>query len=280
MDAKGLDSGQKPTWCPGCGNFALVSAVRQAIEGLGLQPEKVLIVSGIGCGSKLPHFVKAYGFEGLHGRVLPVAMGAKLANQELTVIGVAGDGDAYGIGGNHFIHTCRKNPDITYIVQNNSVYGLTKGQYSPTSPKGFVSPTSPRGSIEQAVNPLAWAITTGATYVARAWFMDAVQMKGLIMDGISHHGFALIDVLMPCLTYNRAYGIQWYKERVYKLYGHDAANKAEAMEKAAEKDRLPTGLFYTEKREAYGDEIPRINGPLYKQDVSDIDITPAFRKLD
>ena len=279
MDAKDLDSGQRPTWCPGCGNFMLAGAIRQAISELKIPPEKVVVASGIGCGCKLPHFIRAYGFEGLHGRVLPVATGVKLANQELTVIGVAGDGDAYGIGGNHFVHTCRKNPDITYIVQNNSVYALTKGQYSPTSPKGFVSSTSPDGSIEPPVNPLAWAITTGATYVARAWYQDAEQLKKLIMDGISHHGFSLIDVLMPCLTYNKAYGPEWYKQRVYRLYGHEPSDKAKAMEKALEEGKLPTGLFYREKREAYGDEIPRLDGPLYRQDVSNIDIAPALKSM-
>jgi len=279
MEQKDLDTGEKPTWCAGCGNFVLTAALKQALAELDVAPEKVAIVSGIGCGSKLPHFVRTYGFEGLHGRTLPVATGIKLANKELTVIAVSGDGDAYGIGGNHFVHACRKNVDMTYIVQNNSVYGLTKGQYSPTSPKGFVSSTSPSGSIEQPVNPMSWAITAGATYVARGWFMDLDQLKRLIIDAISHHGFSLIDVLMPCLTYNRAYSVQWYKERIYKLYGHNASDRAAAVEKAMEQDKLPTGLFYQEKREAYGDEIPSVRGPLYKQDISNIDVAPAMKKM-
>lgn len=276
---KGLDSGQKPTWCAGCGNFMITHAVRQALEELKFPSEKIVIASGIGCGSKLPHFVKAYGFESLHGRPLTVAMGAKLANRELTVLAISGDGDAYGIGGNHFIHTCRKNPDITYIVQNNSVYGLTKGQYSPTSPKGFRSPTSPDGSVEAPVNPIAWAITTGATYVARAWYMDLPQMKELIKGGIEHRGFALIDVLMPCLTYNKAYGVDWYKERVYRLQGHDPSSRAKAMEKAMETEKLPTGLFYKEKRDVYGDELPKLDGPLYKRDITKVDLAKAMKAL-
>jgi len=279
MEPKEYDSGQKPAWCAGCGNFMLVHAVRQALAELGKDPDKVVITSGIGCGSKLPHFIKTYGFESLHGRPLTVAMGVKLANRELTVMAISGDGDAYGIGGNHFIHTCRKNPDITYIVQNNSVYGLTKGQYSPTSPKGFVSPTSPDGSVEPPVNPMAWAITTGATYVARAWYMDPQQLKDMIKGAIEHHGFSLVDVLMPCLTFNKVYGIDWYKERVYKLYGHDPNDRVAAMEKAMEMDKLPTGLFYQEKRDVYGDELPKLNGPLYRQDVTRIDLTKAMKPL-
>lgn len=279
MEPKEYDSGQKPAWCAGCGNFMLVHAVRQALAELGKDPDKVAIVSGIGCGSKLPHFIKTYGFESLHGRPLTVAMGVKLANRELTVMAISGDGDAYGIGGNHFIHTCRKNPDITYIVQNNSVYGLTKGQYSPTSPRGFVSPTSPDGSVEPPVNPLTWAITTGATYVARAWYMDPQQLKDLVKGAIEHRGFALVDVLMPCLTFNKAYGIDWYKERVYKLYGHDPKDRVAAMEKAMETDKLPTGLFYQEKRDVYGDELPKLNGPLYRQDVTRVDLTKAMKSL-
>lgn len=279
MIAKDFETGEKPTWCAGCGNFMLVAALKQALAELDLAQEKVAIVSGIGCGSKLPHFLRTYGFEGLHGRTLPIATGVKLANKELTVIAISGDGDAYGIGGNHFVHACRKNVDITYLVQNNSVYGLTKGQYSPTSPKGFISSTSLSGSIEEPVNPMAWAMTTGATYAARGWFMDLEQLKKLIIDGITHKGFSLIDVLMPCLTFNKAYGLQWYKDRIYKLYGHNTGDKMVAMEKAMEREKLPTGLFYQEKRETYGDEIPSIRGPLYKQDVSNIDLSSALKKL-
>ena len=171
VDIKDLDTGERPTWCPGCGNYVLLSTLKAVISELELQPENVVVVSGIGCGSKMPHFIKTYGFEGLHGRILPVATGIKLANKNLTVIAVGGDGDGYGIGGNHFIHAARRNIDITYIVQNNSVYGLTKGQYSPTSQKGFVSPTSPFGAIDEPVNPVSLAISSGATYVARAWYM-------------------------------------------------------------------------------------------------------------
>src|SRR5437588_9062684 len=180
-DVKLFDIDEKPTWCAGCGDFGILSAVKQAFSGLDLYPHQLLLVSGIGCGSKLPYYMKANGYDALHGRALPVATGAKLANHELKVVVISGDGDGYGIGGNHFMHTMRRNPDLTHIVENNQVYGLTKGQYSPTSQMGFLSSTSPDGSIEEMANTLAMAVTGGATFVARGFAGDPKGLTQLIM---------------------------------------------------------------------------------------------------
>ncbi len=284
VDIKDLDTGERPTWCPGCGNYVLLSTLKAVISELELQPENVVVVSGIGCGSKMPHFIKTYGFEGLHGRILPVATGIKLANKNLTVIAVGGDGDGYGIGGNHFIHAARRNIDITYIVQNNSVYGLTKGQYSPTSQKGFVSPTSPFGAIDEPVNPVSLAISSGATYVARAWYMDANHLKELIKNGVKHKGFALIDVLQPCLTFNKINTIEWYTEKIYKLEEteYKPNDKLIAFEKSQEfYPKIPIGLFYKEDgKPTYEDQLPQTEGKQpAEQKIENIDMNLFFKTL-
>jgi 2-oxoglutarate ferredoxin oxidoreductase subunit beta len=284
VDVKELDTGEKPTWCPGCGNYILLSTLKSVISELGLHQENVVVVSGIGCGSKMPHFIKTYGFEGLHGRILPVASGVKLANKNLTVIAVGGDGDGYGIGGNHFIHAARRNIDITYIVQNNSVYGLTKGQYSPTSQKGFISPTTPFGALDEPVNPIALAISSGATYVARAWCMDVNHLKELIKNGIKHKGFALIDVLQPCLTFNKVNTIEWYMDKIYKLEetGYKPGDKLIALEKSQEfYPKIPVGLFYKEEgKPTYEDQLPQTEGKQpAEQRIENIDINLFLKSL-
>src|SRR5439155_17545141 len=215
-DQKLFNIDEKPTWCVGCGDFGILASVKQALAGLDLYPHQVLLVSGIGCGSKLPYYMKANGFDALHGRALPVATGAKLANHELKVVVISGDGDGDGIGGNHFMHVMRRNPDLTHIVENNQVYGLTKGQYSPTSDKGYVSTTSPEGSIEVMANPMAIAMAGGATFVGRGFAGDPKHLTELIKKAINHKGYALVDVLQPCVTYNKINTYDWYKERVYK----------------------------------------------------------------
>jgi 2-oxoglutarate ferredoxin oxidoreductase subunit beta len=277
-----LTTAEAPTWCPGCGDFTILSTIKMAIAEAGLEQHNTLITSGIGCGSKTPHFVKTYGFEGLHGRSLPVATGARLANNRLNVIAVAGDGDIYGIGGNHFMHSMRRNLDITLIVQDNAIYGLTKGQTSPTSRKGFVSNSTPFGVLEDPVNPLTWAIAAGATYVARGFAFDMNHLKALIVNGIKHKGFALIDVLQPCVTYNRINTADWYKQRVYKLEesGHNPNDRTAALAKAEEwGDRIPIGLFYKAEKPTYEDGLPQIAGkPLVEHDISNVDIKPLLNK--
>jgi 2-oxoglutarate ferredoxin oxidoreductase subunit beta len=260
---------EKPTWCPGCGDFGILAAIKQALAQLDLYPYNTMLVSGIGCGSKLPYYMKANGFDSLHGRALPVATGIKLANHELTVLVISGDGDGYGIGGNHFMHVMRRNPDLTHIVENNQVYGLTKGQYSPTSDKGYISTTSPDGSIEIMANPIAMAMAGGATFIGRGFAGDPKHLAALIMKAIQHKGYALVDVLQPCVTYNKINTYDWYKERVYKLddeAGYDASDYDSAWTKAREWDeRIPIGVIYQENRPTYEEQVEELqHGPLYR----------------
>jgi 2-oxoglutarate/2-oxoacid ferredoxin oxidoreductase subunit beta len=260
---------------PACGDFNILFAIKNAFAELEVDLENTVIVSGIGCGSKTPHFVHTYGFEGLHGRTLPVATGIKLANSGLKVIVVGGDGDGYGIGGNHLIHSMRRNLDIPYLIQNNAVYGLTKGQYSPTSEKGMKTPTSLDGSIEEGVNPMALAITMGTTYAARGYAYEVKHLQELIVNGVKHKGFSFIDIFQPCSTYNKIQTIAWYKQMLVKMeeIGHDPTNKEEAMKKAMMTEKLPIGLFFKEERATYEDGVPQIaETPLVQQDINNVDI--------
>lgn len=277
-----IDSGQVPTWCPGCGDYVILGALKAALTELGLELHNTVIVSGIGCGSKTPHFIRSYGFEGLHGRILPVATGVKLANNRLTVIGVGGDGDGYGIGGNHFVHAARRNLDMTYITQNNEVYGLTKGQYSPTSPRGFVSPTTPEGSLEEPINPVTLALSAGATFVARSHSMDMNYTKQLIMEGIRHKGFSVIDVLQLCPTYNKMVDAKFFRDSLYKLDGeHDAGDKVKAFQKGLEIfPKLPYGIFYKEEKPTYEEGLPQIREkPLVEHDIGNVDMEPLLSRF-
>jgi len=253
-------AGGKTAWCPGCGNFGILTALKQALVALEIEPYRVLMVSGIGQAGKLPHYTKGNVFNSLHGRTLPVATGAKIVNPELIVIAVAGDGDGYGEGGNHFINAARRNNDITYLVHNNQVYGLTKGQASPTSDFGFVTKTTPHGA-DIPLNPIALAIATDASFVARGFAGDVNHLSQLIMQGVQHQGFALIDVLQPCPTFNHKNTYTWYRERVYKLEesGYDPGNKLAAFEKAQEwGDRIPIGLIYRKERATFEERLPAL----------------------
>ncbi|MBI2184199.1 MAG: 2-oxoacid ferredoxin oxidoreductase [Thaumarchaeota archaeon] len=259
----------KPDWCPGCGDFGVLNGVTKALAMLEIQPKNVLVVSGIGCSSNLPGFIKAYGFHSIHGRAVAVASGAKLANPELNVVVTGGDGDGYGIGMGHFVHAMRRNLDITYVVMNNQIYGLTTGQASPTSEKGHVTKSTPTGVIETPVNPIALALVTGATYVARGFSGDPNHMAEIIANGIKHKGFALVDVFSPCVTFNKKNTYEWFRERVYKLEeaDHNTMNFEAAMRKAHEwGPKIPIGLFYKTERPTYEDEEPALKmGPLHKQ---------------
>jgi 2-oxoglutarate ferredoxin oxidoreductase subunit beta len=254
------------TWCPGCGNFAILMTVKQALVGLGLKREEVVAVTGIGCHGKFTDYINVNGFHSIHGRVLPAATGVKLANHELTVIGFAGDGDAFNIGLGHLAHAARRNVDLTYVIHDNLIYGLTTGQTSPTSKKGFVTKTSPRGSFETGVNPLTQALTGDATFVARTFAGEPHHMTEVLKKAIGHTGFALVDVLQPCVTFNRVNTYQFYKDRVYKLEdeGHDAGDFDAAYVKALEwGDRIPIGVFYKEQRPPYRESFPALkDGPL------------------
>jgi len=249
----------KPIYCPGCGDYGVLAALTKAMADLQLDPDNTVLVSGIGCSSSIAHDLKVYGIHGIHGRLLPIAEGVKFANKNLTVIGAGGDGDGYGIGLNHFIHAIRRNVDITYIVMNNEIYGLTTGQASPTSILGHKTKTSPYGVIERPVNPIALALAAGATYVARGFSGDPNHLAMLIENGIKHKGFALIDVLSPCVSFNTLNTYDWFRKRIYKLEdaGHDPSNFEKAMQKAIEFDldnnKMPIGLFYKKEIATYED---------------------------
>ncbi len=267
----------KPDWCPGCGDFGVLNALQRALAELDIAPHNVQVVSGIGCSSNLPGFINAYGFHSLHGRSLPVATGARLGNTDLTVIAVGGDGDGYGIGAGHFIHTCRRNVNMTYIVMDNQIYGLTTGQASPTTEKGMRTKSTPDGVIEVALNPIAMALTCGATYVARGFSGDNLHLSQLMKGAIEHKGFALLDVFSPCVTYNKHNTYPWFRERIYKLEDekHDASDFRLAVEKAFEWGaRIPIGLFYKTERPTYEDEEPALRSgvALAKQPLKRTDL--------
>ena len=255
------NNGLTPAWCPGCGNFGILSAVKKALTGLNLDPHDVLLVSGIGQAGKLPHYLKGNVFNSLHGRPVPPAVAAKLANKDLTVIAISGDGDGYGEGGNHFIHAARRNHDITYLVHNNQIYGLTKGQTSPTSDIGFVTKTTPQGA-PPPINPITLAIAAGATFVARSFAGDIDHLSSTIQQGIEHQGFALIDILQPCVSFNHKNTYQWYRERVYKLEQdgtYNPSDKLAAFRKAQEwGEHIPIGVFYREQRPVYESAFPAL----------------------
>lgn len=253
-----FQTGQKIIWCPGCGNFGIFQAVQKAFQGLGLEPWQVFVAYGIGCHGHLANYLKTYGFQGIHGRALPLATGVKIANKDLTVLAVAGDGDQLGEGGNHLIHACRKNPDITCLIHNNQLYSLTVGQASPTSEKGARTRTTPQGVVDPQLNPVALAIASGATFVARSFAGDMDHLTGIITKAIEHKGFALVDILQPCVTLNPINTFTWFKERVYKLEetNHQPQDKSAAFEKSLEwGKRIPIGVFYQEQRPTLEDNL-------------------------
>ncbi len=264
-------------WCPGCGNFGIVTAVRNALAELSLAPRNVLLVSGTGQASKLPHYVKANCFGGLHGRALPVASGAKAANRELTVIVSTGDGDCYGEGANHLIAAIRRNVDVTVLVHNNQVYGLTRGQASPTADPGFITPVHRAGVTMQALNPMALAIALECGFVARGFSGEIDHLTELVVAGIRHPGFALIDVLQPCVTYNRHATHRWYRERVYRLDAEEdytPEDKVAAFMLAGRwGDQIPLGILYRNERRTHGD-LTGIDArpPLVERTINDIEL--------
>ncbi len=262
-------SDTKPTWCPGCGDYGVVAAVEMAVKKLGLPSHEVVIVSGIGCSSNLPHFLSSYGFHSIHGRALPVAEGIRWANHGLTVIGTGGDGDGFGIGAGHFVHAMRRNVKLTYVTMDNQIYGLTTGQARPTSMMGQKTKSTPRGVIENPVDPIALALASGATYVARGFSGDVKHLADLVANGLRHRGFAFIDVMSPCVTYNKINTFDFFRQRVYKLEssGHDPTNIVTAWQRALEwGDKIPIGLFYKTDRPTYEElEEVLLQGPLVHQ---------------
>ncbi len=262
---------ERPTWCPGCGNFGILNAIKMALAEHNVAPHEIFIVTGIGCGSKLPHYMRATGFHTLHGRALAVATGARLANHGLRVMTVHGDGDGYNMGLGHMLHAIRRNVRIVDVVQDNRIYGLTRGQYSPTSEQGKRTLSSPEGSIDRPVQPLALAITAGATFVSRGYSGELKHLAWIIGEALEHPGYALVDVLQPCVTFNRSYAYDFYNERVHKLEdeeGYDPTDRTAAWEKAqAWGERIPIGIFYRgEPVPTYEEQVPALAaGPLVQQ---------------
>jgi len=252
---------QDPTWCPGCGIYAIFSALKKTASAVIMKPEEMVVVTGIGCHGRLNNYFKAYGFHALHGRALPLAQGIKLANKQLSVITVSGDGDAYSIGLGHFIHAVRRNINLTYIVVNNMIYGLTEGQTSPTSRKGFVSISTPFGSKESPLCGLHLALSSGGTFIARGFSGAPNQLARLIEKGIQHHGFSLIEVLSPCVTHNRMNTYDWFRKNTFDLdeeKGYDPKSRERAWEFINDKQKLILGLLYQEERPSYEDQaFPR-----------------------
>jgi len=268
---------RRPTWCLGCGNYGIWNSLKKTFVMLGLMPHEILIVYGIGCSGNGANFIKTYAFHALHGRVLPVATGAKLANHKLNVIIMGGDGDGVGIGGNHFIHTCRRNINMTYLMHNNKVYGLTTGQTSPTSDRGFKTKSTPGGVLEKPVDPVLLALVSGATYVARGFSGNTGHLIEIIRKAIKHEGFSFIDILQPCVTFNKQNTYDFYRERIYnvdELKDYDRSNLSEAINmELKEEDKIPVGIIYQVKEPTYEDGLKQIERkPLVDHIITDVDI--------
>ncbi len=294
-------------WCRGCGDFGIVNAIQMTLLEMQLEPHRVAIFSGIGCSAKTPHYINAYGFHTLHGRVLPIATGAKLANPGLTVLAVGGDGDGLGIGAGHFVNTGRRNLDFAYVLYDNGVYGLTKGQASPTLPKGLKTKSMPAPSIQEGVNPIAMAVASGYTFVARSYALDVRHLKTTLRAAIEHRGSAFVDVLQTCPTYNDINTKEWYAgddlpskaPRLYKLEetGYNGrvadpsvrdeviAKKGDALLKSFEwGDKIPIGVFFRMEVATYEDQLasrmPALGEkPFVEQDVYNRDVTPLLEEL-
>lgn len=249
----------KPNWCPGCGDFSVQAAIQRAAASAGLEPDQLAIISGIGCSGRISGYIKSYGFHGIHGRSLPIAQGVKMANRDLTVIASGGDGDGFAIGMGHTIHAIRRNIDVTYIVMDNQIYGLTKGQTSPRSAAGFKTKSTPQGSIEPALSPMEMALTAGATFVAQSFSTDLKDLTSIIEAGIKHKGFSLINVFSPCVTYNKINTYDWFKENLTKLSSiedYDSSSREMAMQTLMKHNSLVTGIIYQDQtRQSYQDLV-------------------------
>ncbi|MSQ36769.1 MAG: 2-oxoacid:ferredoxin oxidoreductase subunit beta [Chloroflexi bacterium] len=293
-------------WCPGCGDFGILTSIQMAFAQLNLDPDKVAVFSGIGCSGKTSHYVNAYGFHTLHGRVLPSATGGRLANSAVTVVALGGDGDGYGIGAGYFVNAGRRNVDLTYLVHTNNVYGLTKGQAAPTLAKGLRTKSMPEANIQDGINPIAMAVAAGYTFIARGYALEPKYTAGIIAKAILHKGTALVDILQTCPTYNDLYTKEWYdgadlpqkRSRLYKLEdkGYDGvvkdpsdreeiiAKKAAAVMRSYEQDPIPTGIYYQVCLPTYEDgvnaRIPALAAkPLADLDVFHRNVTPLLEAM-
>ena len=260
--------GEVPAWCPGCGNFAIIRAFREAFAEEGIEPEKFCVVSGIGQAGKFPHYIRCNTFNGLHGRSLPVATGIKLANHEMLVVAVGGDGDMYGEGGNHMLHAIRRNIGIKVFVHDNQIYGLTKGQASPTSMEGMVTKNQPFGVLSGQFNPMAFTVGLDCSFVARGYAGDHNHLKGIIKEAINHKGFSIVDILQPCVSFNKVNTYEWYSKRVYHIEDdYNPKDRAAAFSKALEwGDKIPIGVIYRNDHPSFEERVPVIRDlPLVDQ---------------
>jgi len=275
-------NGQTPTWCPGCGNFSILKAFKEVVAALGLEPHQYTLVSGIGQGAKLPHYTKGNTFNGLHGRTLPVATGIRLANHEMPVIAVAGDGDCYGEGGNHLLHAMRRNINVTFFVHDNQIYGLTKGQASPTSMEGMKTKNQPFGVFSEQLNPMVLGVALDCGFVARGFAGEPDHLKELMKQAIAHKGFSLLDILQPCVTFNKVNTFKWYQERVYHIEeGYDPFDRQAAFSKALEwGERIPLGVIFRNNRPTYEERIPVIaDMPLVKKNFDPSKIAGTLKEF-
>jgi len=284
--AQDVNLNYKSTWCPGCGNFGIFNALKKAFGDAGLDLEQTVLVTGIGCAGKISQYLNTYRIETLHGRTLPVATGIKLTNHRLTVIAEGGDGDGMGIGMGHFIHTARRNLDIAYFIHNNQIYGLTKGQSSPTSDLGAVTKFTPAplGNVERSINIVQTAIGAGATFVARAFTGDIQQLADIMVQAIRHPGFAVVDILQPCVSFNHLNTYPWYRQRitpVASLPGYDPADREKALSLASLwGEKIPLGVFFTEVRPTFADSLPQLAGPtLAAQPLDNISIAALMEEM-
>jgi 2-oxoglutarate ferredoxin oxidoreductase subunit beta len=290
-EAKAFTTPNRPTWCPGCGNYAMFTALRKAYERLDLDFEHLAVVWGIGCHGNGADFTRCQGFHGLHGRSLPAATGLALSNPELTVVVEMGDGDGYGIGMGHFAHSCRRNVDLTVVAHNNQIYGLTTGQASPTTEHLMKTVSTPTGVLEQPVNTVGLAIAEGATFVARGFAGEIEHLTDLVVQAVQHKGFALVDVFQPCVTWNKLNTTQWFRDRVYKLdeAGYVPSDKVKAFELTLttyhemtctpDDCRVPIGVLYREEgRPTYQDGLPQLDGPLWRLAKGPRDISALIER--
>ena len=274
--------GQTPAWCPGCGNFAILKAFKDMLVELQLEPHQITVVSGIGQAAKLPHYTRCNTFNGLHGRALPVATGIRLANHAMPVIVTTGDGDCYGEGGNHLLAAIRRNINVKLFVHNNQIYGLTKGQPSPTTSEGTKAKNVPSGVISEQFNPIALAVALDCGFAARAFAADTEHLKGLMKEAMNHKGFALIDILQPCVTFNKVNTYDWYRERVYHIEPeYHPEDRLAAFSKSLEwGDRIPIGVIYRNSRPAFEERVPMIAaGPLVHQDFDPSSIDETLKEF-
>lgn len=276
-----LQSPVFPTWCPGCGDFGIWASLKNALVELAIPEEQLVIVFGVGCSGNMADFVRCYGFHALHGRALPVAEGIKLTNHGLKVLVVAGDGDTYGEGMGHFIAACRGNHDITLVVHDNEVYGLTTGQASPTMEQGRKTKSTPTGTIEVPINPIATAVMAGATWVGRGFAGNLAYTTELMKLALQHKGFSLLDVFQPCVTFNKVNTHMWYNERVQKIEEGHNGDKMKAIQWSYESDKLPIGVFYEDTgRSAYHEQVVALEkGPLVSQPIDKVSLASTLQEF-